>query len=228
MNITLESFRNNPSLYEALQNTNMNPNGIITQFGPALDDLADRIEFDTDIDILVRYNFTPMHVVALTLDTPMLRLLLHIGGNPNVIDRYSMTPFMWAIHCFKKGYNIKHLIRFIKTLLNAGYNVNITDLSMGSALHYASNINNRHLTKLLLYYGSDPNLIDYFHRTPLDVARINGNFRVVRVIEQYLQDQQALYTLMHHPSEILGHNIPGQKMQQFLLRRFSKKKSKGG
>ncbi|XP_020656928.2 ankyrin repeat domain-containing protein 22 [Pogona vitticeps] len=59
----------------------------------------------------------------------------------------------------------------IKMLLRAGVDVNATDNSGRTALHYACEMKNQNIIPLLVEAGANPSIRDKEEETPLDIAR---------------------------------------------------------
>jgi ankyrin repeat protein len=110
----------------------------------------------------------------------MVRLLLLHGADVNAHDEGGTTPLMCAA---LSGVNASTVVRL---MLQYGSNVNAQDKRGQTALYFAILVRADGATvEPLLAYGSDPNIMDQYGGTPLDVAKFHKRFDQIALLRHY-------------------------------------------
>ena len=78
----------------------------------------------------------------------------------------------------------KNHINITKLLIDAGADVNITDPSGTSALHYAVRFGYTEQVELLIASGADKNLLDNNDKSPLDYANQLNNNTIINLLNK--------------------------------------------
>ena len=132
------------------------------------------IEFCLDMlrqhDDLARVNYNGrslLHHAAGLACLPIVRHLLSLGINPNLLDQGGHSPLYRAASASDSDSSVT----IIRELVLAGSNVNqCLGKSRSTPLHQAARFGNPRIAKLLLELGADPRAIDKNGLTPLDRA----------------------------------------------------------
>jgi len=121
-------------------------------------------------------GFTPLHAVtsnfeleAEYVDAIIFTLLSH-GANPNVSDRFKMTPLMFASREGRTG--------AVEKLIEAGAIVNALDFKNWTPLGWASYYGKGHTARSILDHGADPLVVTIDGETAADLARLKGHEEV--------------------------------------------------
>lgn len=171
------------------------------------DKIANCIRMGADVRSKSDDGSTPLHIAAMTFETPEeIELLLNSGAHPDARDIKQKTPLHYAIE--KASAASIHALLYaganpnakdrdnrtplhyaaanappdiIQSLIFAGANADIGDNQGRTALHEAAlNSVNPIVAKLLVEAGADPNITDAEGRTPLDIA-LNNNSNSILV-----------------------------------------------
>lgn len=123
-------------------------------------------------------GWTPLHQAALTSDIERAAALLDAGADPNASDRQRTTPLHMAAQARSVG--------VADLLLGRGAWVDPTDGHGNTPLWTAvfSSKGEGALIQLLRSHGADPYIANHHRKTPIDAARLIGNFDVA----QYFAD----------------------------------------
>ncbi|KAK8684657.1 hypothetical protein V6N13_040673 [Hibiscus sabdariffa] len=110
-----------------------------------------------------------------------IRSLFHEGASLEWTDKEGRTPLMLA--CLNPS-----LFNVPQTLIELGANVHAYRPGRhgGTPLHHAAKRGILSTVKLLLSHGVNPLVMNDDCQTPLDVARVKGNVKVVRAIEEHI------------------------------------------
>jgi ankyrin repeat protein len=110
----------------------------------------------------------------------MVKELLGNGANPNVRGKNGEAPLHWA--------SIKGHLLIVQELLNEGAEVNIQDDSRkATPLHAAAFGKHISVVRELLNRGANPNKRDYLEQTPLEIAKIGNNLKLVTLLKQHMK-----------------------------------------
>lgn len=109
----------------------------------------------------------------------VLSLIKHANGNSllELTDRYGYTPLLWAVNL---GY-----IRIVAILLEAGANALACDPAGLSALHVAIGRGFDRVAEQLLEAGADPMAVDHYGKTPMDLARVSRQERLLPLLYEH-------------------------------------------
>ncbi|KAK2850280.1 hypothetical protein Q7C36_009063 [Tachysurus vachellii] len=122
---------------------------------------------------------TALHVAAWQGDLDGIELLLRHGADPNAQDSEGRPP----LHSVAWRGNMSAG----RLLLRArGINVNLACKKQGAtALSISAQEGHTEIVAMLLENGAEPDLVDYYGRSPVKVAGKRGNFTIVRLLESY-------------------------------------------
>lgn len=126
---------------------------------------------------------TPLHCAALYDDSgEVVRMLLNLGGDPNVEEEHGGTPLYWAV-LGSGGSRGRDNSEVVKMLLNAGADPNAHYWpNSGAPLHSAVASGSVGVVKLLLNAGADPNAKINDGYTPLYLAEYQGHNEIVALL----------------------------------------------
>ena len=110
-------------------------------------------------------------------DSPVTRLLLEGGANPNLCDRDGETALM----CACENGNAKGML----VLLKYGANADIKCNKGMTALMYAAAGNHLSMVKILLVHGVDKSVKDGYERDAIEIAKSFGYDEIATVIAKY-------------------------------------------
>lgn len=125
---------------------------------------------------------TPLHIAAQKGLLDVVQLLLEKGANPNVTSFMGDTPLFWAVE--------ESHFTIAKALLDAGAHVNAGGL-LGSPLHHAARKGRADIVKLLISRGANVNAKDPGGATPLDVAVMHNQTRVIKILKSAIDQLSA-------------------------------------
>jgi ankyrin repeat protein len=140
------------------------------------------------VNQLNKSSKSPLSIVASLGHPENVEQLLQLGANPNNCG-IEENPIINATiaKCFL---SVQHLIKY-------GANVNATDSSGNSVLHYAVNSEKANIVKLLLEAGANPNAANKCSQRPLHGAiqrsksQVNTSLRVERILLDFGADINA-------------------------------------
>jgi len=113
---------------------------------------------------------------ASTGDHESLQLLLKEGADKDMKDEEGRT----ALH-FACGYAE---LKCADILLEAGANVDAVDKNSNTALHYAAGYGQKECVEMLIKHGASGTLRNQDGKTPMDVAKLNNQTEVSKILEQ--------------------------------------------
>ncbi|XP_075215422.1 uncharacterized protein LOC142321314 [Lycorma delicatula] len=118
-------------------------------------------------------------LIALKLnrDKEIISALIDNGADVNAIDRYGLTPLVYAI-------NNNYTVEIINKLINIGANVNKCDFVGVTPLMYAIKNNSNEIIGGLINAGADVNAVDKSCRTILLYAVIYHNDQDILISEE--------------------------------------------
>jgi ankyrin repeat protein len=109
-------------------------------------------------------------------DTEAVRKLTQQGVPPDKQDTRGATP-LW--HAAARGH-----IDIVRVLLETNaVDVNATSVSKRTPLFWPAAHGHVKVVKLLLDYGAQQNYEDKVGRSPLKIARIHGQAKIVKILE---------------------------------------------
>ena len=118
-------------------------------------------------------------------DIVVLSRLLTNGADPDLPDRYGITPLMAACRSGQ--------FKSVKQLLDRGANVNAADKEKCTVLmHACSEIVKSRIVEYLMRLGCDVHGKNVYGNTALMLAASNGNANVVRLLVQHGADVDAV------------------------------------
>ncbi|KAK4204780.1 hypothetical protein QBC40DRAFT_336683 [Triangularia verruculosa] len=112
--------------------------------------------------------------------------------NVNVLDDRGGFPLYWAA---AGG----HLDDVEDLLDNRGADVNLRTEFDWTALHWAAGNGHVAVVRHLLLYGARVNVFSDTNKTPLDLARINGNSEIIKLLEKAAEKQAKAEVPAHGP-----------------------------
>ena len=124
-------------------------------------------------------GWTALHIAAERNDLSIVELLLKRGANPNCVDQFGRTPLFAACR------NYRSFKRLIRSLIDAGADVNAADKHGYTPLHIVVSSARNHakaITRLLLYRGANPMMIDAAGRLPIDLIPDSVHSESLRAI----------------------------------------------
>ena len=122
---------------------------------------------------------TPLHYAVQFGYTNVIKLLLVARADPNISDRWGLTPLNWASESSEVELN-EHIV---KVLLDEGGDPNNADKRGTTPLHTAARVGgNRKIVQLLLGAGADPNRKDDDGKVPLHFAVQFGYTSVIKLL----------------------------------------------
>ncbi|CAL4124562.1 unnamed protein product, partial [Meganyctiphanes norvegica] len=148
---------------------------------------------DTGVDINIQDDArtTPLREASWFDSVDVATMLIELGANVDIPDKFGHTPLMAATFKSKS-------LSIIKALINARANVKITDNFGNTALHLAALLNKTAIAQLLLLNGADARALDNKGKTPGYIAREKGHPQLADIIDSYTGDVTA--TTMHDTS----------------------------
>ena len=120
-----------------------------------------------------------LHDAARWGDAPAAKRLIAAGADVNGRNERGIPALGVAV-----GFNQKELVQL---LLDSGADVSAADGKGSTALHYAAGYGRREVAALLLDAGADLNALNEAKQKPVDVAKINGEKKMV----EWLREQAA-------------------------------------
>jgi len=164
-------------------------------------------------------GYTALHYAVLRKNVPLVQLLLEAGANPNKLNRFGFTPFMYSFDDTKNiaivqllldhGANVNQRVgrsgstpfiyligrgrpspEVIMLLINAGANVNVQMDDGSTPLHEAAAYGNRQVAEILIANGADPMHKTNKGQTPADYARLRDHIDLANFLEQKISFSQ--------------------------------------
>ena len=151
------------------------------------------LKHGVDVEVTNKLGRASLAEAAARGSLPMVQLLLKQGSSVHSKDvKQGQTPIILAVERFRHkdpDNVIKHTV--VKTLLDHGSSVNVTDEFGRSPLHCVE-YTTRECCDLLLQYGADVNLPDVNKETPLHFAASAGNTDCIEWLLQQGANVEAL------------------------------------
>jgi len=122
-------------------------------------------------------EYSPLHVAVCSGDSEMLDMLLQAGGDPNIPDKWGLTPLHLAAR-------LQSCTEFdlIHRLVRASPKLDILDQDRRTVLHIAVRHATLESVQLLLDAGFDGNIQDKDGQTPLHYAVERGSLGIVSAL----------------------------------------------
>lgn len=120
------------------------------------------------------YGNTPLHVAILSGNIDYAGMLINQGADLNVKNKLNLTPLHLAA--------ILNDRETANSLMINGADINMKGNSGYTALHIASELNYISMAKDLLYMGSSNNIRTDQKLTPVEIARIQENYEMNKLI----------------------------------------------
>ena len=118
-------------------------------------------------------NISALHYAVISKRVDIVKFLLDIGLNKNIIDKYGSTPLHYASSI---GYT-----ESVKVLIEAGANINITNISSETPILKAASNGHTDVVRLLLSVGAD--FIGLSNdKYPIFKATMYGHTDIVRLL----------------------------------------------
>ncbi|MEN0016488.1 MAG: ankyrin repeat domain-containing protein [Bacteroidota bacterium] len=147
--------------------------------------LAALVEKKINLNLLDKYNQTPLHLAAAYGNVEAVHLLLRAGALADEYDWEYCTPLHRAV--------IRKHAEVIKVLLDAGVDINKSGpCGNQSALHIAAAQGGLDAIQLLLQRGSDTDLREtVYGMTPIECAIDEGHSEIGKVLEAWQSKRTA-------------------------------------
>lgn len=126
-------------------------------------------------------GFTPLILAVYNNSVDVVDFLLAKGAKTSGQDAAGNTALMGV--CFKGYTELAH------TLVDAGADVNERNSNGATALTFAATFGHLQIAEWLLKNGADIYVQDSRGKTPLDHARLQENWPMYDLIEQYATDK---------------------------------------
>jgi hypothetical protein len=158
-------------------------------------------------DLLER---TPLHHAAFSIDlegsTECMELLITSGGDPNLQDAMGYAPMHLA--CMRENLNC------LKELVKKGANVDVVGPSGFTPLHIlAQSETALALIQHLLQSGASSTVYDDMQRTPVDVARQRGAYKIMKVLHDAQRNRGQVKHLFSTEAVSIGQELASRKLE---------------
>lgn len=195
----------NISLIEAIKSNKITTVRNLLAAGANLHALSDR-----ELYVYSLKQNTALHFAAIYAGSPMVKIFIELGLNPNIRNRYNEAPLHLAayegnfdavvalvdseaaIDCANNE-GTTPLIwaayagreKICEKLIAAGAQVNNTDFLGNTAMHYAAYGNQTHVISLLYEKGARVSSKNHDGETPLEFAIKNGQAEAAKMLMKY-------------------------------------------
>jgi ankyrin repeat protein len=142
-----------------------------------------------DVNARDKRGFTPLMRAVLNGSVETVKTVLEFKPDLNAQttdpdpNTSGSTALMYAV--------AKNRKEVVDRLLDAGADINESDVTVGSALTWAAYYDREDLVADLLERGADPNVVNSVGGTPLIVAATKGSTRIVRQLLEHGADPEA-------------------------------------
>ena len=140
-----------------------------------------------DINFILPNGTTALHQAVFQDHHDIVNLLIDRGADPNIGDRYEITPLHWAVETMYSPYLERKQIGMVKILLNRGADPNKMS-KRWTPLHEAVQNGSKSTVQLLLDKGALPNLPGVSvpggvsGRTAMEMAERRGNKEIIQLM----------------------------------------------
>lgn len=139
-----------------------------------------------DIDSKDEYGNTLLLLACQYRCEDLVRIMLNKGADPNAVNASGACGLHFACYRDSSSYNIA------KILLQNGANPDIAETSYGcTPLHYCAGNGDIQFCKLLLSYGAQVNIYDYYNYTCVDYAKEGTFTDVIDFLQKKLDQVNA-------------------------------------
>ena len=127
---------------------------------------------------------SPLHWAALRADIVAIEALLMHGASPNAMNKGQTRPL--HLVCYVISLKLSKSTECARLLINAGADIEARDYWGRTALRTAAELNPSYVTlvQYLIDNGSDVNVKDNYHQTPL-LKSINSSYRTTKTLLQH-------------------------------------------
>jgi ankyrin repeat protein len=147
------------------------------------------LEGGADVNARDKRGFTPLMRAVLNGSVETVKTVMEFRPDLNAQttdpdpDTSGSTALMYAVAKDRK--------EVVDLLLDAGADINESDVTVGSALTWAAYYDREELVADLLERGADPNVVNNVGGTPLIVAATKGSTRIVQMLLDHGADPAA-------------------------------------
>jgi len=153
------------------------------------------VSHNANLEDLTFQHKTPLHYASMANNIPMLEWLIEKNLNINCVDKKAFcTPLVYAA--------MLNNVAACITLVKAGCNLDLSDNTGSTVLHYSVRNNQRELTSLLIQQGMQSDVKDIHGCTALHYAATNGNLDIVRLLIHARANLLALNNSGHIPMHL--------------------------
>lgn len=144
------------------------------------------LEKGADVNARDKRGFTPLMRAVLNGSTEAVKTIMEFRPDLNAQttdpdpDTSGSTALMYAVAKDRK--------EVVDLLLDAGADINESDVTVGSALTWAAYYDREEIVEDLLDRGADPNVVNSVGGTPLIVAASKGSARIVQMLLEHGAD----------------------------------------
>lgn len=166
------------------------------------------------LDIKDKYNNIPLHYTIFFNNTSILKMLLDVGSDVNIVDNNGNNSLHLAV--LNKNYEMCKLILnkdinvnartnigenalhiacnfqledIVNLLIEHDININAQDFNNEfTPLMYTVSLNNKKLSKILLQNNVDPNKQDFIGNTALHYSILEENYEICDLLLKYMKN----------------------------------------
>jgi Ankyrin repeats (many copies) len=144
-----------------------------------------------DADVRGKRGNTPLNSAAWYGDLEMVRVLLNYNADVNTRSNDDWTP----VHSVSEGYQgavipnvYQSLDDVARLLLEHGADVDpqISNVSGGTPLHVAIQLNNAEVVRVLLEHGANVGAEDRNGKTPYQIASAEGHHDIMKLLSEHV------------------------------------------
>jgi hypothetical protein len=151
----------------------------------------------------------PLHIAAACDHDDMIDILIKGGADLNAVLSEKWTALLISV--FSLFYK-RCPPTAIKKMIKYGADLNLSDKDGVTPLHWAVDLNNVKVVKLLINSGANVDSKDKYSRKPLDIAYANECQEITLMLENKTKEYTKDFAV---PSFVLKHtkNIPGKNLK---------------
>ena len=181
-------------------------------------DILELLLIDTDVNHANWQMKTVLHIAACYQQFPLAKRLLcrllDQGANINARTTTGGTPLMCSVSAEEVDFN------FVRTLVDAGADVNQADCKKYTALHLAASSTadvSLEITRLLIDSGANVNAKNDNSSTPLFEAVRVGNTAVVKILIQANCDVNSVCVVERRTTTPLSFAVMGDDIDSIVM-----------